>query len=373
MPDFKRSIHLISPSGNWEPFTRVVSLAAALRECGYSSAVAAPEHSRLREMAEGAGVDVLPLAVERSINPLRWKELAETVKASGAGIVHAHDADAAALVSRAGMFLQDQRIVTTRYDRAGGLSGAEYGGKAGAVACPSQALADAYTAAGAAPEKVHVVFAGANAAVAERLEEERADIRAFFRERHCPGKAKPLFLAAIAPFDDNGCQLEILEALPEVLAALPQAHLLLMGEGQAREELERRAKLLAVSGDVAFLEPDNAYPRLLAAADLYLAWAKDDQAGIMAQAAMMAGRGVLLRASGCHGELAENGVSAVYDEGVSVNSLKDAVLGVLGDRARREKLGKAAKARAAKLFDSKACAARMAEVYAGIAGAIRQA
>lgn len=357
MPDPHRSIHLISASGNWEPFVRVASLAAALREEGYDSVVAAPDHTRLREMAEDAGVGVVDYAPERSLNPLRWKELAGVIKNSGAGIVHAHDADSAALLARAGMFLGEQKIVVSRYDTAGGLSGAEYGGKVGAVVCPSRTMADAYRAAGAAAEKVHVVFAGANLAVAARSEEERREIRGFFREKYCPGNAKPLFIVSIAPFDGNGGQQEIIEAMPDILAALPQAHLFLMGEGKNAGELQRQINLLAVAGEVTLLEPDKAYARLLAAADLYAAWAKDDVAGIMAQAAMAAGRGVVLREAGCYGELLESGTSG---------DLKGAVIALLGDRARREKLGKAAKTRAAQMFDAKACAARMAEIYGAL-------
>lgn len=363
--DPKRILHLISASGNWEPFTRVAGLAAAMREHGYSSAVAAPDHSRLWEMAEGAGVDVVDYTLERSLNPLRWKDLAAMIKASGAGIVHTHDADAAALVARAGLFLGNPGIVTSRYDMDGGVSGAEHGGKVNAVVCASQAMAEMYLAAGAPKEKVHVVYSGANEAVAARSEEERSGIRAAYRDQYCPDNEKPLFIVSIAPFTANGCQQDFLEAMPDILAALPQAHLFLMGEGPNRDELQRQMKLLAIKNEVTLLEPDKAYHRLLAAADLYVAWAKDDYAGLMAQAAMTAGRGVLLRNSGCHEELVESGVSGVLaNAGSGADSLKTAALDILTNRSRREKLGAGAKRRAAQQFGSKACAAKLAEIYA---------
>jgi glycosyltransferase involved in cell wall biosynthesis len=367
MADPKRIIHLISTSGNWEPFTRIVGLAAALREHGHSSVIAAPEHSRLREMAEGAGVEVLDYEPGRSINPLRWKELAAVVRKNDAGIVHAHDAGTASLVSRAGLFLDNPRIVVSRYDMEGGVSGTECGSKVDAVVCSSQKMADAYRAAGTAAEKIHVVFAGANLAIAERSEEGRADIRSFFREQYCPGNEKPLFIASIAPFDANGSQRELIEAMPEVLAALPQTHLFLMGEGADREELQRQIKLLAVSGEVTLLEPEKAYHRLLAAADLYVGWAKEDYAGIMVQTAMAAGRGTLLRDSGCSGELGEDGASAVFADGNSPDSLKNTLLAILGDRLRRERLGKQAKARAMQRFNARDCASALADIYSGMA------
>ncbi len=364
MPDPKRVIHLISSAGNWEPFTRVANLAAALRAGGYASVVAAPDHSRLWEMAEGAGVEVAQYALERSLNPMRWKALADMIGRTGAGIVHAHDAEAAALVARAGVFLRGVRVVVSRYDLAGGIAGAEHGGRVRAVVCASRAMAERYAAAGAAPGKLHVVFAGANLTLAERAEEERAALRAALREAYCPGNEKPLFLVSIAPFDGRGGQGDLVEAMPEILAALPQARLFLMGEGPEREELRRRIKLLAVEGEVVLLDPDRAYHRLLAAADLYIAWEREAYAGLMLQDAMAAGRGVAARAGGCHGELIEDGESGVLAGGESVDALRDAVLELLSNRSRREKLGKRARERAAVLCNAAECAARVAGVYA---------
>lgn len=362
MSEQKKILHLVSADGNWEPFVRVTSLAAALREHGFATAVAAPNHSRLWELAEGAGVEVVAYTLERSINPLRWKEMATMIAGTGADIVHVHDPDSATLLSRAGMFMDKTDIVTSRYELQTPIAGAEYGGKVKAVACPSQTIADGFAKSGAPADKIHVVPGGVNMAMAERSEEERAAIRAFFRDTYCPEKEKPLFLVNMAPLDDVGSHRELLEAMPEILAALPQTHLFIMGEGPQLEELKRQRKITALKGDVTFLEPDKAFHRLLAAADIYVSWSRNDASGLMVQTAMAAGRSVVLRNSGCYGELIENGKSGIF-AAEGVDNLRDALLALLESRPRREKLGKQAKARAARLFDMKELAGKMAKIY----------
>lgn len=363
MPDYNRILHLVSPDGNWEPFARVAAIAASLREQGYGSALTAPDHSRLWELAEAVGVEVVDYTLERSINPLRWRDLASVIQGTGAGIIHAHDAESAVQLGRAKMFLKEVGIITSRYDLQDQPGSAEFGGGVDMVISPSQAMADAMKNRGAAAEKVRVVYDGASQAMAERSSGERDVIRAHYRDQYCPQKEKPLFLVAIAPLDGAGGQADILTIMPDVLAALPQAHLFLMGEGAARAELERQINITAIEKEVTILEPDKAFHRLLAGADLYIAAGREDVSGFMVQAAMMAGRGVAARRSGCYPELLEDGKSGVFASGDSPEDLKAAVMDLLQNRNRREQIGKLAHARAVKKFNLSDMAVQIAEIY----------
>lgn len=363
MPDAGKIIHLVSPRGNWEPFARVASIAASLRGEGFASIVAAPDHSRLWELAEAAGVDVVDHVLERSLNPLRWKELGDLIRTTGAGIVHVHDGETATLLGRARLFVRDVAVVTSRYDLRNQPGSAEYGGGVDMIVSPSRAVADAMRGRGAPGEKIRVIYDGASLALADSASPERDGVRARYREQHCPGKAKPLFLVSIAPLDEWGGQEDVVEAMPEILAVLPQTHLFLMGEGERKAALERQCKMLAVSDDVSILEPDKAFHRLLAGADLYVASGRGDVSGFMTQAAMMAGRGVAARRSGCYPELIEDGTTGVFAQGDSAADLKAAILDLLQNRSRREQIGKLARARAIQNFNIPDLAAQMAGAY----------
>ncbi len=365
MSDRKKILHIASHDHNWELFARIAALAAALREYGFTSTILAPEHSHGWDLAEASGVETTPFLLEKSLNPLRWKALADSVNASGAGIVHVHDPAAAAMLGYAGWFLKDVKIVTTRYGLDGAPASGESGRGVAAVICPSAAVADLFGAKNSASAgKVQIAYAGVNIAAADRAVEDRDSIRTGFHDNYCPDKEKPLFIVNIASMDANGGQLELLEVWQEVMAARNQCHLFLMGEGEVRGEIERQRKIMALEKDVTILEPDRAYLRLLAAADLFVDLSKRDGAGFMAEAALAAGRGVLLRKSGCYPELIEEGKSGILlgDEG----NLLETLLEAIKNRSQREQLGKAGRERARKLFDMNVVAGKIAGVYAGL-------
>ncbi len=365
MTDPKKIIHIASHDHNWELFARVAQLAAALREHGLTSTILAPEHSHGWDLAEASGVEATPFLLEKSLNPLNWKALADLIRQSGAGIVHVHDPDAAVMLDRAGWFLKGVKIVTSRYNLDDSPGSGEYGRGVAAVVCPSQAAAELFNVRNTpSGGKIRVAYAGANIAAADRAVEDRDGIRGGFRDKYCPDKEKPLFIVNVAQMAANRGQLELLEVWPEVMAARNQCHLFLMGEGEWRGEIERQRKILALEKDVTILEPDRAYQRLLAAADLFVDLSRTDGAGFMAEAALAAGRGVLLLKSGCFPELVEDGKSGVLLEGMG--DLQEKLLGIINNRPLREQMGKAGRERARKYFDMNLVAGQIAEVYAGL-------
>lgn len=359
-------LHLVSAGGDWETSVHVASLAAALREHGINSLITAPDHSRLWELAEAAGVEAVDLALESSINPLRWLETGKIVKELGAQIFHVHDAEAAKVLGRAGMFSTLGKVVVGRQNLYTPPNGNEYGSGIASVICPSAALAGVYRSLKAPEERIHVIPDGVSLAAADRAGHERDGLRVSFRDAYCPAKEKPLFLVNIAPLESVSGQEGIVEAMENVAAVLPQSHLFIMGEGSALPELQRRIKIAALEKYVTLLEPDKAFHRLLAAADLYVSNSCNDVSGYMVQAAMAAGRAAVLTRAGCYEEIVEDGKTAVFARGADVEDLKSAMLELLQSRSRREHIGRMARSRAAREFDIAVQAGKVAEVYRGL-------
>lgn len=368
MAEVMKILHLVPAECEWEPAVRVVALAAALREHGFASIVTAPDGSRLHDFAEAAGVEIAPLTVESSINPLNWLGLARELQSLGVGLIHAHGAEAARVLARAGLFSQKIPIVTTRYDARTAPVSAEYGSGVGAVICPSQALADTFASIRAAADKIRVVYDGVAVALTERAVEERDELRVKYRDAYCPDKEKPLFVVNIAPLEIESGQAEILEALAEITASLPQTHLFIMGEGEAEEDLYRQIKIMALEKDVSIIEPERSYPRLLAAADLYVSASRNDISGFMLQSALAAGRAAALSARGCYPEMTDAGRVGVLADSAKEQSLRDVMAELLRNRTQREHLGRQAGAWAARRFDIAGRAGETAAIYRGLLG-----
>lgn len=365
MTENTRILHLVSADSPWEPAVRVVALAAALREIGLPSAITTHGHSRLWEVAEAAGVEVVDYTLEASLNPLKWLEFSGIVKNYGPAVIHAHDADAAKLLARARLLSRFKGICITRYDYQRQVSAGDQA-MANAVICPSEAAALPYRQVKQTENKVRVVYNGVNLALADRAVEERESLRARYRDVYCPHKEKPLFIVNIAPLETASGQADLLEAMTEIVAVLPQTHLFIMGEGTLREELERQAKITALEKDVTFLEPDKAFIRLLAAANIFVSTDQHDVSGFMVQTAMSTGRSVVLRTGGCYPEFVEDGKNGTFIAEGGATAVKTALLDQLENRSRREHLGRQAKATAAKQFDIANQAGRTAEIYGEI-------
>lgn len=362
MPPRSKVLHIVSADCEWEVAMRIVGLAAALRERGRPSAVTAPENSRLAEYADAFGVEVAHFELTGKFNPLQWTKLGGVIKDLDIGVCHAHDPLAAAVLAKGRWFASVGGVATTAYtlDKP---TAAEYGGGVGAVICPSEIAAKGFEKCRGAQGKTHVVYAGVNLPAAQHAEEERDAVRQKCREDFCRDKEKPLFIVNMAPLEDASRQADILEIMPDIVATLPQTHFIIMGEGPLQPDLDRQIRIMALENDVSIIEPDKAFARLLAAADVVVSATRDAAVGFAAQTAMTCGRAVALSASGCHGEIVEHGKTGLLVEGSGAEPYKNALLELLQNRTKREHLGRMAKAQALKRFDMAEQAERIALIY----------
>ncbi len=359
----RKVVHLVSVYCPWEAMLRTATLAAALRDKGWASAITAPEHSRLAEVAEAAGVEVIPYALAGSINPMSWLELSKQLKSVSADLVHTHDPEAAKQLNRSRWLSSVKGVVTSRYELDSSIQSAEYAGVVSAVVCPSEKVKQAFAGLSGAVEKLKVVLDGANMAVVKLAVEDRLESRRQYRDAYCIDKEKPLVLVNMAPLEASSHQSRILEVFNDAVAALPQCHLFIMGEGSLKDELERQIRIMALENHVTLLEPDKAYVRLIAAADLFVSASDNDVSGFMVQCAMAAGRAVAAVNAGCYSELVDDGKNGVLVDPGQEGALRDAVLELLENRTRREHLGRIAQSYAAKHFDILAKAQEVADIY----------
>lgn len=352
----REALHLVSDECPWEIARHALSLAAAETAAGLGAAVLSPKGTWAGENAEKLGAAFAVAEYGSPVNPLAWSKLGGAAKAAGARLLHAHDAKALRLMARAAWFAGAAKSATLySTDRSeAGL----FAGKADLVLCPTDNI---FAAAGSA--KAKMIPAGVDVAAHKKAGEERDAKRRAARERYCPANEKPLFILAVAPFEEDGGPRPLIEAMTAVVAKLPQTHLLLMGDGQFHSELDRLARVTALEDHVTFLEPDPDLASLLAAMDVYAAVSPDDDAGLVVREAMAAGRAVAAVDSGCHRELVEGEKTGVLLERSDAEALAAGLLDLLENRNRREHLGRMAAARAAKLWDLAKTAVDVVEAH----------
>ena len=160
----------------------------------------------------------------------------------------------------------------------------------------------------------------------------------------------------------------LLEALPALVAAVPTARLLVIGDGPLRDDLERRAETLGMSPRLTITGARADVPAVLAAADVLAAPSRNEGMGRAIVEAMALGLPVVgTRVGGIPAVIAD-GESGRLVDAENAAALAGALIELALDERLRAKLGEAAVDRA-DAFSTEVSAARLLAVYASLRAA----
>jgi glycosyltransferase involved in cell wall biosynthesis len=185
-----------------------------------------------------------------------------------------------------------------------------------------------------------------NAIDVERF--RRAPSRAEARARIGLPKDGKLVACVSRLADEKGTQIAV-QAMARVVAACPEAQLILVGEGPARERLEAMAVELGIARAVHFMGVRDDVDVVLAAADVALVPSVWDEAfGLAAVEGMAAGRPTVVTRAGALPDV-------VGDAGVIVPrkdpaAMGEALIRLLGDPLLAARIGRAAAKRAREVY-----------------------
>ena len=130
-------------------------------------------------------------------------------------------------------------------------------------------------------------------------------------------------------------------ALPNILSSLPNALLLIVGDGEERTKLERQARELGVEASVRFVGavPQEEVVGYMQAADVFLALADLSNVGNPLLEAMSCGLPIVTVDAGDTGELIRDGKTGRLLSSGDAPSVARAVVGLGENDAERSRLG----------------------------------
>ncbi len=342
MAESNTYVHVIGSSCAWEDAWFALSLARKIMDKSDGAIILAPETSLAFKTAPEFGLEVEGCELGSAINPLEWRRLSKLAEKHAACAVMAHDRNSAAVLARSKL-AQNVRGIAMLYQQRQAVK-AGFLAKLDAVYAASRYSGGELVAGGGS----RLLYAGVDLERLKTVQARRDAERQTLKEKFCPDKDKPLFILYAAPFVKQSRHRLLLEAMPDIIARLPQAHLLLPGEGEEFAELERQARITALENEVTFLDADHEILELMTAADLYVTPCLEDGSGVMAIAAMAAGRAVVAVKDGIYPEILENEKTGVLIEHSDAAALAEALYDILHNRTKREHLGRLAAAKAAK-------------------------
>jgi glycosyltransferase involved in cell wall biosynthesis len=155
----------------------------------------------------------------------------------------------------------------------------------------------------------------------------------------------------------------MLEALAVILTAVPDAHYLIVGDGDYRATLEAQVADLGLGERVCFAGQRQEVADLLAASDLFVLPTLTDALPTVLMEAMALRLPLLATAVGGVPEMVENGLNGLLVSPGTADQLAQAAIGLLQDGARRQEMGENGRLLVEQKFNIQRQAAELATLY----------
>lgn len=162
-------------------------------------------------------------------------------------------------------------------------------------------------------------------------------------------------------------QAGLLRAFRHVRASVPEAVLLLVGDGALRGELEAVARREGVDDSVRFLGDRGDVARLARGFELFVLSSLTEGWSIALMEACASGLPIVATRVGGNPEIVEDGVNGLLVPPADPRALADAIVSLLEDPDRVGRMGAAARRWVVETGSLGAMASRYEQVYAGVA------
>lgn len=218
---------------------------------------------------------------------------------------------------------------------------------------------------GTRSEKIHVIYPGVDTS---RYKNTRGD-----HTRGSLGFQDKLILLAVARLVKRKGIKYLIEAMPKILRAVPEAILVIVGDGPERDGLEEETRKLKLNGNVAFLGKvaEEELLRLYYASDVFVLPAIVDSDGnteglgvVLLEAMSMKKPVVASRVGGIPEAVIHNETGFLVEPGNS-EELARAVTRILLDHQSSVEMGEKGRQRVEQMFDWNIIAADFSELLTG--------
>ncbi len=236
---------------------------------------------------------------------------------------------------------------------------------AGLVALSRETL-DAYERLHKLPKVVEIVYPGVDADTL--LPKPTSDELSLHEELHIPSNRH--IVTVVGRLQKGKGQHIFLEAAATVLEHHRDAHFLIVGaalfgiETEYPDQLHQLVEKKRLSAHVSFTGQRHDVGRIIAASDILVQPSLVQEAfGYAAVEGMFLGKAVIASASGGPLEIMSDGVDGLLVPPGDVNALAHAILALLDDPARRDRLGQAAMLTVRERFTVERMAAEFIHFY----------
>jgi glycosyltransferase involved in cell wall biosynthesis len=342
------SLH-IDTARTWRGGQNQVLLTVnGLRAAGHRAMLVAHPSGELRRRSE-EGLELVPLAPDHELDLKAGWRLSRLLKRVKPDIIHAHDPHGVAMASVAlsmSSTTQTPRLVVARRVdfrlKRNSFSRWKYR-QVDLFIASSEAIRQILIRDGVEADRAVTVHEGID--VGRMAHIEAANVRAeFFLPHGAPVIGN---VAALVPHKG---QRHLLDAMPHVIREVPDARLVVLGEGELRSELEQQVKHLHLEHHVVMpgFRPDVL--ALIKGFDLFVMSSETEGLGTSLLDAMAAAKACVGTSVGGIPEVIDDGETGLLVPPHDPLALASAIVRLLTDEALRLRMGEAGLARVASRF-----------------------
>lgn len=343
---------------------QVLHLMRGLKEHGWQQCLVCPPDAELgrRAAQEQIAVESVPLAGEWDFRaPAR---VATIARRHNAALMHAHASQAHGICWRALRRLPNvPLIVTRRVDFAVGqnlLSRWKYLNSRTHYIAISSGVRDVLVHGAVSRARIAVVHSGIDP---ERWRGDytREDL---LKEFALP--ADSLLVVNVAALTDHKGQQYLIDAAAEVVKAIPQAHFLIVGEGELRNSLEKQIKARNLEKYVTLTGFRQDVEMFLAATDLFVLSSHLEGLCTSLLDALWFGKPAIGTRVGGVVDVIEDETNGLLVEAKNPTVLSSAITRLLNDVSLRESFGRQGKATVERKFTAQAMVEGTMAVYENV-------
>lgn len=175
----------------------------------------------------------------------------------------------------------------------------------------------------------------------------------------------PVAFISVGRLEERKNQILAIRALPEVIREVGRVKLVLLGEGETREELCHEAERLGVRDAVELMGNQSKPEDFLAKADVFLMTSHMEGLPLSVLEAMASGLPVIATNVGGMADLVKDNGALIADD--DLQALTKEMIRFARDSALRERCGNVSR-EMVKDYDAKSCARAYTEIYEELCG-----
>jgi glycosyltransferase involved in cell wall biosynthesis len=155
----------------------------------------------------------------------------------------------------------------------------------------------------------------------------------------------------------------LLFAMKDILREMPEARLLLVGEGPSKEHLLELSRKLGIDNNVFFALNTTQTQRFLSIIDIFIFYSLEEGLGLSLLEALASGKPCVASNVGGVSSIVEDGITGLLVPPKDTHALKDAIIRLLKDRRLGASLAKEGNSLVKKKFSLEKMVERVIDVY----------